>query len=370
VAQQLLVRCTLLAILLGACQQTLVLNDRPGDASLPGTGGKNGTGGSPNDASSSDAHCSANSPLLAYAPDKPQILVALDRSSAMAASFGGVGGESQLQAALDAVQTYVTKYSGGRNGSASIQFAFLAFPDPSNNCNAGTGCCVTQVTSSYSDFDRANTCSGPMPNCLLSSTRPTAAALYDALDYYNATSGGGSQHNNERYVLLITDDAPQGSCTDGSSSCSEALSAVTALGYIGVTTEVIAIGPGAVCLNQLAAEQPVIPSPYSSALMPQDLSAQIQAITQAVALNSCRLTLFSPPTSGHLGVTFNGVIQNQDTGTSGNGWGWSGDYSTRVFLHGTLCDEYLQSLLQGLPSGSSGLQIHDGCLSQHAGGNP
>jgi hypothetical protein len=365
--------CALLAILLGACQQTLLLDDLSADAGRTGTGGKSGSGGSgggPTDASSGDAHCSPSPTPIPYQPDKPQILVALDRTSAMGASFGGMGGESELQAALDAVQTYVTKYSGGHNGSALIQFAFLAFPDPSNNCNANTGCCVTQVTSSYPDFESANTCTGPVQNCLLSSTRPTAAALYAALDYYKTTSGGGSQHTNERFVLLITDDDPHGSCTDGSSSCSDALTAVNGLSDFGVTTEVIAIGPGALCLSQLAAEQTVIPSPYSTASTPQDLSGQIQAITAAAALNSCRLTLSSPPTSGRLSVTFNHAMQPQDSGTTGDGWSYSGDYSTRVSLHGSLCNEYLQSLLQGIPNGSSGLQISDGCPSQHPSGNP
>jgi hypothetical protein len=364
--------CTLLAILVGGCQQRLVLDDWAADASLSGTGGKNGSGGKgggPTDASSVDAHCSPNPPPIPYQPDKPQILVALDRSSAMAASFGGMGGGSELQAALDAVQTYVTKYSGGHNGSASIQFSFLAFPDPSNNCNTSTGCCATQVKDSYSDFESANSCSGPIQNCLLSSTRPTAAALYAALEYYNATSGSGAQHTNERYVLLITDDAPQGSCTDGSSSCSGALSAVNGLSYIGVTTEVIAIGPGAVCLSQLTAEQNVVPSPYSTVSTPQELSTQIQTITAAVALNSCRLTLSSPPTSDHLSIKFNGVLQTQDSGTSGDGWFYGGDYSTRVFLHGNLCTQFLQSLLQGTQTGPNGLQIFDAC-SSHLGGNP
>jgi hypothetical protein len=373
VTRRISLGCALLAVLGGGCQQRLVLDDRAADASLSGTGGKNGSGGrggGPTDASSVDAHCSPNPPTIPYQPDKPQILVALDRSSAMGASFGGMSSESELQAALDAVQTYVTKYSGGHNGSASIQFAFLAFPDPSNNCNSSNGCCVTQVTSSYSDFEAANTCSGPMQNCLLSSTRPTAAALYAALEYYNSTNGGGPQHSNENYVLLITDDDPHGSCTDGSAICSDAIAAVKALSYIGVTTEVIAIGPGAFCLTDLAQEQNVIPSPYSTVSTPQELSTQIQMLTAAVAQNSCRLTLSSPPTSDSLLVKFNGAKQNQDSGTTGDGWFYSGDYSTRLFLHGSLCNMYLQSLLQGMPTGSVGLQIYDGCPSQHPGGNP
>ncbi len=184
-------------------------------------------------------------------------------------------------------------------------------------------------------------------------------------------SGLGLQHTNENYVLLITDDDPHGSCTDGSASCSDALSAVKGLSYLGVTTEVIAIGSGAVCPSMLANQQNVIPSPYSTSSTPQDLSNQIQAITASVALNSCRLSLSSPPPSNRLSVKFNSVPQLQDSGTTGDGWSYNGDYNNpRVFLHGNLCNQYLQSLLQGMPSGSSGLLIYDGCPSQHPGGNP
>ncbi len=367
--------CALVAPLIAvcsslACQQTFVLDDLSRDGGSSGTG----TGGvGPSDASTpSDAHCSGTLSIN-YTPDKPQILVALDRSSEMGASFGGIGGESQFQAALDAVQTYVSRYTGGRNISPSIQFAFLAFPDLSSSCNAGTGCCASEVTSNYSDFAYANTCSGPTPNnCFPWSTRPTAAALYTALDYYNLPSGSSAQHGNERYVLLISDDDPQGSCTDSSSTCGDALTAVKGLTDIGVATEVVAIGAGALCLSQLATEQPVIPSPYFTASTPPDLSSQIETIIEAIALNSCRLTLTSLPASGHLSVSFNNFPQTQDSGMTGNGWSYSVDSNSnmRVYLHGNLCTMFLQSLLQGTQNGPSGLQISDGCSQQHPSGNP
>ncbi len=365
--------CTLLAILLGACQQTLRLDDRSPDASVSGTGGRSGSGGSgPSDAAagSLDARCSGAG-LIPFTPDTSQILVALDRSSAMGASFGGMGGESQLQVALDAIQTYVSRYSGGHNSSPSIQFAFLDFPDPANNCSSTNGCCASAVTTNYADFEYANTCSGPtQSSCLQSSNRPTAAALEKAYEYYGPNT---TQHGNERYVLLITDDVPGGSCA-GNSTCGDAITAVDSLSSIGVTTEVVAIGQGALCLSELATAQAVFPSPYYVVSTPMDLSNAIEQITGVVAQNSCRLTLSSPPTSGYLTVKFNNSMQMQDSGTSGNTWNYGGDNNnnnTRVYLHGMLCASFLQSLLQGTPSSFPGLQIYDGCPpSGHGGQSP
>jgi hypothetical protein len=77
--------CAFLAILLGACQQTLFLDDRSPDGGIPGTGGRSGSGGSgsggsrPTDASV-DGNCGQGPPIIATG-DIPQVVVALDRSS-------------------------------------------------------------------------------------------------------------------------------------------------------------------------------------------------------------------------------------------------------------------------------------------------
>ncbi len=202
-------------------------------------------------------------------------------------------------------------------------------------------------------------------SCLQSSSRPTAVALEKAYEYYGPTT---YQHSNERYVLLITDDAPQGSCA-GSSTCGDAITAIDTLSGIGVTTEVVAIGQGALCLSQLATAQPVFPSPYYVASGPTDLSNAIEQITAVAAQNSCRLTLSSPPPSGYLTVKFNNMNQMQDSGTNGNTWNYGGDNnSTRVYLHGMLCANFLQTILQGTPSSFPGLRIYDGCPSSGHGG--
>jgi hypothetical protein len=346
--------CALLAILLGACRPTLVLDDLAPD------GGRSGTGGTrvgPSDASS-DGRCPTNQSALLYTADIPQVLIALDRSAAMSAPFGT--NETQFGAALNAIQSEVSSYSGAHNSRRNIQFAFLDFPDLASDCNGASGCCPSDVIMSYSDFEQANACNDSGPNsCFQLPNRPTATALSKAYDYYDMYNGG-SQRSNERYVLLVTDDDPQGSCPNNSAACSSALTQVNSLSSIGVSTEVVAIGTGAPCLTELANEQGMFPSPYYVASTPNDLPGAIDGVMQMVAQGSCRLTL-SSATSGHLTVVFNNVIQPQDNGTTGNGWNYGGDNNTRVYLHGTLC----QSFLQGTQGSPFGLQIYDGCVPDH-----
>ena len=351
--------CALLAIFLGACQQTLVLEDRAPDAGRTGRGGTSGGGsggrsdGGPSDASS-DVRC--NGSQLFYTSDVAQILVALDKSSTMGASLGGV---SRFQAALNAVQSDVSKYNA-RNGRASIQFAFLDFPDSATDCNAANGCCPSVVTTSYSDFQNANSCDSSGPNaCFQLTTRPTAAALDEAITYFTGL-GGGVVHGGERFVLLITDDDPQGTCPDNNDmdACSAAIAKVGTLsgGNLGVTTEVVAIGSSTPCLTELANSQGgVFPSPYYLVSLPNDLPTAVDQIASTAAQNACRLTLTSPPESGQVTVYLGNTMQLQDNGTTGNGWNYGGD-DTRIVLHGSLCTSFLY------PNGpGQQLQIYDSC---------
>jgi hypothetical protein len=118
-------------------------------------------------------------------------------------------------------------------------------------------------------------------------------------------------------------------------------------------------------LTELATAQGIFPSPYYVATMPNDLPGKIDGIMQTVAQGSCRLTLNSP-TSGNLKILFDKVPQTQDSGTTGNGWNYGGDGNTRVYLHGTLCQNFLQQT-QGSPFG---LEIYDECVPSHLGSQP
>ena len=357
--------CALLAILLAACRQTVVLDDLGPDAGQPGTGGISGGGKGgvgPSDAST-DGRCFGSGQLLQYTSDQPQIVVALDRSTAMNETFG-MNGQTPVMVALNAIDAELSKYDG-HNGRPSIQFYFLDFPDTAADCAGSMGCCPSDVTGNFDNFEQeANACHAPGQNsCLQSTNRPTAAALSKAEDFFMFSDG--PQHGNERYVLLITDDDPGGACNTND-ACSDALDAVKGLTGIGVTTEVVDLGSDGPCLNDLANAQGVFPSPYYlTSTPPTDLPDTIdQIITTGISQDVCRLTLTAPPASGHLAVTYGGVSQPQDSGTTGNGWNFDGN--TRVFLHGSLCQNFLHSNTNGM----FGLVICDGCCPGSLGQTP
>ena len=359
--------CALLAILVGACQQTLRLDDRSPDASLSGTGGRSGNGGSggsgigPSDASSSDAHCSGYQPQqIFFTWDTPQVVIALDRSTTMNQPFPNTN-DIQLNSALNALYADVQSFgpsAGGHDNHPTIQFAFLDFPYVPADCAAATGCCTSVVTPTmnYQAFDDvAYTCtSGPPSNaCIQSDHRPIANALSRAYGYFSAMSP--AQHGNERFVLLVADGDPIGCSPSGpNGDCTDAITQIgnlTSLGS-GVTTEVLAIGGSTApnCLSLLASAQTMTPYTASNST---DLGAALQKILNPIAQVGCRLTLTSLPQSKQLSVVYAGKSVPEDSGDGGNAWITSSDGS-RVFLHGSLC----QSFLGG---NSSGLQIYDGC---------
>ncbi|HLK92693.1 MAG TPA: hypothetical protein VKZ18_22560 [Polyangia bacterium] len=377
--------CALAGLCAAGCRQTVVLDDLGPDAGLSGSGGKGkggsfgnggstGTGGKggsgPTDASV-DGHCSGGQTQpLSYQWDTPQMVVVLDRSTTMNAPFGS---STELEASLNAIYSLVSSYGGDHGTRQAIKFAFLDFPDTSMSCsgtNASNGCCSSDPTTVFTDFDNANlSCSGGgSSGCLQSMNRPTAAALNGAVGYFNSLSGS-AQHNNERYVVLVSDNDPQKGPCQGGDPCNDAENAKNNLAGVSATLEVVAIDGSNTtstnCLTNLGATNQV-PSPYYYPVSDANnsLPSAFQQIGQAVAQNACRLTLPSPPTTGHLTVQFGCLNQQQDSGTMGNGWNWDGD--TRVFLHGTLCGEFLQSS----PNSTCGLQVYDGCGPDHFATQP
>ena len=364
--------CALLAILLAACQQTVVLDDLSPDAGHGGTGGTGGKGVGPVDASS-DGRCFGNQPppTIMFTTDTPQVLVALDRSSAMNEPLD-MTNVSQLNAALNALTTLAQTYepsSGGRKNAATIDFAFLDFPEAPLDCTAANGCCSGDVTPSsteqvftYQMFDAAeNACnsnsSGGAPSCIQSKNRPIAAALSKARDYF--VSIGAAAHGNERYVLIVTDGDPAGGCSLTANDCMDALSAVGNLSDLGVTTEVVAIGDGAPpCLTELAspAGMAPYPAPTTDAVFPT-----LQMVIYSIAQTDCRLTLAQAPSSGELTVQYGGMEEQPDGSSNSDSWSYGGS-GTRIILHGSLCDNFLKN--------NFGLQIYDGCVPAHFGQNP
>jgi hypothetical protein len=367
--------CALLAILLGACRQTVVLDDLSPDGGQSGTGGK---GVGPVDASS-DGRCFGNQlpPTLTFTADTPQVLVALDRSTAMNEPLD-MTNVSQLNAALNALNSLAQTYepsSGGRKNAATINLAFLDFPENPTDCVAADGCCSGNVSPLSTDqvftyqmfYAAGNACNGnnggAPPSCIQSKNRPIAAALSKALDYFNGI--GAAVRNNERYVLLVTDGDPFGGCSMTGNDCGDAVVAVGDLSDLLVTTEVVAIGdetPPPSCLTDLAGPSgiPPYPAQTTDAIFPT-----LQSVFENIAQSNCRLTLTETQTSGQLTVVYDGMEELPDSSDNSDTWSYGGD-DTRIILHGNLC----QLFLKNNQNSPFGLQIYDGCVPEHFGQNP
>ncbi len=264
-------------------------------------------------------------------------------------------------------QTYEPS-SGSRKDSAVIEFAFLDFPEDPTYCTAPAGCCSGEVipTTSYQMFGTAeNTCNSPnsegSPICIQSKNRPVAAALSKAHDYFSGL--GPAAHNNERYVLLVTDGDPAGGCSTNANDCMAAIEQIGNLSDLGVTTDVVAIGNignGGDCLTELASPSAPYAAPTTDALSPT-----LKNVIDSIAQTDCRLTLSPAPRSGQLTVVYDGTNELEDDTNNSDTWSYGSD-STRVILHGKLCDSFLQNS----QSSPFGLQIYDGCVSGHFGQNP
>jgi hypothetical protein len=359
--------CALLAGALAACQQTWKLDDLAPDGSRSGTGGTTGNDGggkggfAPSDASA-DGRC-PQGPQVPYKGDVPQVVVLLDRSELMNVPFDSKG-DTPLTEAQSAIFTEVTNFGGSHGVPPSIDFAFFDFPDnTATDCSAMLGCCPSDVTTNYSQFETQAACNTSGPN-QCSSLRPTANALNAAQHYF--VSEGSPAHDGERYVLLITADDPDLMC---SNSCIDAINAVSNLASSAAgnaTTEIVALASSSECLVDLAdAQHGVSPPPYYPT-SPSNFGGVIHPLVQDISRDGCRLTLTTQPTSaGGVTVYLGGQRQSPDTGT-GNGWVYDNSSTpSRVYLHGSLCDQYLN------PSNMfDQLAIYDGCGPDHFGGNP
>lgn len=355
--------CALLAILLAACQQTLLLDDLSSDASRPGTGGKNGNGGSggskPTDASA-DGYCEQGQQILATG-DVPQVVVALDRSSEMLGTqFGGGQNDSEFTVAVSDLSAQVGNYAQ-HSGRRAISFAYLEFPESANDCSY-SGCCSSTAltTSSYQAFTDATMACSTLGTCGYSSNHPIGSALSRAQEYFQF----GTFQSEERYVLLVTDDAPGGNCS--ANDCMSAQNTVDELDQLNVTTVIIHVGTGGStsCLQNFEAVQGAPPSWYAgnalyyAAPTSDDLQKAISAAMSAIAAGTCRFTLAATSGSPSQLTVYQGTTMlPQDPK---NGWTYdAGSGAPRLILRGSACTNYLNS-------SQFGLQVYQGCSSGRA----
>jgi hypothetical protein len=340
-----------------SCGQTVVLEDQIADGGTSSPKDGSSSDSSSSDSSSNDARCFGNPPPLFFNQETPEMVIALDRSSAMSDPFGG--DPSQLYSALNALRPEVLRFSAqAPNSQPLIRFAFVDFPDNAPNCNAAPNCCSSDVTPTTSDsaFEAAAVCNPPR-DCSQAPQRPTAYALSRAQSFLEIEPQTG-----QRYVLLVTDGPPSGCSTSGRDPCGDAITQVGSLSNSGsgIKTIIVSIGDGsnASCLLDLASVEGQGAPFFYPASSPNDLAAALATIVSNVALGACRLDLTTMPLDPEqISVKFNDVPVQRD---NNNGWSLGGNGGSRVTLNGAVCQQLIQE-------GTFGLTVSDGCSGGHFG---
>jgi hypothetical protein len=336
-----------LALALSACAQTVVLDDQ---AATGGDGGQSNVGDG-----SSDARCFASqAQQLPFKTLSPEVIVALDRSSAM---------NGDLSMALNALAAEVPNYQN------LIRFGFVDFPDDLDTC--ANACCVGELTpppmaatgTNYSLFEEAayacNADSGGPSglSCPTASQRPTEAALKACTAYYeNDPQAFG------RYVLLVTNGPPSGNCGDANGDCSDAESEVALLDSLNVQTVIVDLGDPSndLCLHELAIEQGTDGAPYYYVPPADGLDDELKTITSAIATDACHLLLNAAPDDpSQVSITYDGMtIPRDDT----DGWDFNPGSSVAITLNGSACQNLVRNR-----NGPLGLDVYYGCVPTHFG---
>src|SRR5205823_5653203 len=109
------------------------------------------------------------------------------------------------------------------------------FPGQDAGCSAQTGCCVPEATRIFTPPDFTNAAYDCPPGsgngCVSSDHRPLSAALAKA-------DQALPQSNNPRFIVLVTDGAPQGNCALPD-DCNGAQNELTTLQNHGIRPVVI-----------------------------------------------------------------------------------------------------------------------------------
>jgi hypothetical protein len=327
----------LLSVLAGGCQQTVMFLNA--DA-----GGGDSLSGLPGDI------CNGGQKVISlyYTPEKPEVILALDRSNSMTTS--SFGSTSELGAAIDALDAIVGKYY------QLVNFDYIEFPGYDFNCQQNM-CCAGRVTSipNPNAFQYAR-CDASGPGCPMSDQRPLGAALMACESYYSQPGppGGGGK----RYVLVVTGGPP--TCSSPSSgSCPEHTVAGDLRGAPAyVETAVVVLGSVSddQCLYDSAAAGGFSNGPpfYYSATTPEGLAATIDTmiVRQMAENNTCTLDLGGAPDNPDQVV----LLLNNNVVMKGDGWTYADSSHTHITLSPSTCDQYLDN------PGGLGLL---GCANMH-----
>lgn len=338
-----------IALALAGCTEQVLLNDVLDDAGAGGAAdAKDGTGGPPQ----IDASC-AYYAKMTFSARAAQLVVALDRSSAMQGSFSGsTRQDAAVTAILNAVGTY----------QSHVQFGYEQFPADSsdgaysdcqrNSCCAGSVIVPPQIYAGLS-MSGALECGSPQGRPCPSSSYDSAsnAALAKVLDSFKKAP----QSNDDRYILLVTGSEPScSSLPDGSSACSDAVAAASTLGSSGVRIVVLAVGyqpDDRSCLRTISltgSKQPLPPGTDALyvASTTSSLNSALSSFVGAVARTACTLDAseWPPPSQAQLQLSLGGSPVSKVDSPDQNGWSYEKNSDrTAITFSGTACDQFLGS---------------------------
>ena len=337
-----------IALALAACTQQVLLDDVWDAGAGDAPDAKDGPGGPPQ----GDAGC-AYYAKSTYSARAAQLVVALDRSSAMEAAFGGSTREdAAVTAILNAVGTY----------QSHVQFGYEQFPADSsdrayadcqrNSCCAGSVIVPPQINAGLSMSGPLG-CGSPQGNPCPAPTYDTAsnAALAKVRDWLKKAP----QSNDDRYILLVTGSEPScSSFPDSNSACADALGAASDLGAFGVKIVVVAVGyqPDAnsclVAISLTGSKQSLPPGTDALYLASStsSLNSALSSFVGAVARTACTLDAseWPPPSQAQLQLSLGGSPVPKVDSPDQNGWSYEKNSNrTTITFTGTACDQFLSS---------------------------
>jgi hypothetical protein len=321
-----------------------------GSAGAAGRGGKFGFGGNGAfDGGAPDGHCFSPA-IVTFTPDAPQMVIALDRSTAMNQPFVP-DSQTQLNGAVTDIGARIYEYTNPRSDRQPIGFSFISFPDYMTGCQQ-SGCCASDTMRDWVTFWKGVTnCAMPSTGCVASANRPISAALQGA----TATlTGANAARLFQRYVLLVTDGSPKNDCSPN--DCVTAQDQVSMMTAQSIKLRVVGIGDQSAigaCPKSLVTAAADLGRYYAA---PSDTDLQT-VLDQVMEDAVCVGTLSpAPGPSNNLQVsfTYTGPVP------AGGQDGWTYDNNGHLRLHGHSCSTYVAA-------GSQNLFVTNGCDSPHGG---
>jgi hypothetical protein len=280
-----------------------------------------------------DASCF---PRYLHPQPPPEILIELDRSTNMQATFSSY---TRMTAVQNALTNEIGVYQN------SVKFGYEEFPSaeggpPSGQCS---NCCAGAVTlwpttGASAWMNNTINCIDGRSNCKGTSTdSPSHYALQVASDFFNMSQMG--QSDADQYVMLFTSSEPSCSGQDAATVCQAARNAISGLANNHVQVYVFSVGypPDKTgCLSDLtkvgSMTTLVTVNDYS------DLSGRLDGILHTAAASACTMTLDGPPTNSKLDVYIGPTLVPPD------GWTYTPGARNAITLNSTYCSQYVAAV--------------------------